>query len=94
MFKLNNCRVCGGPISAERLEVINSLNLSCLCLPCAENTVKPVKGIYMGEPGTSTMVFGDNVSPKSGIYKPEEEYKADENNDSDDNSDFNLTDNE
>lgn len=84
----NICLKCGVTINSDRMEAISSLNLDKICLKCAEN-VRPIQALYLGEAGTSKMVFTDKISMQSGIYQ--ERYIEPEN---EENESLGLTEND
>jgi len=67
------CSTCNTEITPERLEGLNFLGITdqkkMTCLKCAESLVKAVKGIYLGESGSSSLLLVNSVSDKDGIEK-------------------------
>lgn len=63
----NECVVCQKPIPADRLEALKAMNLPrTLWAHTKCSTVQKIKGIYMGEVGTSKLqlcnkVYNDSV---------------------------------
>lgn len=65
----NICQRCGNPVNRERLDALKELNINyILCKNCAEKKIKPSKGIYEGEIGTSNLIIANKVDLQSGIY--------------------------
>ena len=62
-----NCPICNQPISEDRIEALKILEAPEHLWTCVEcSTVKPYKGIFSGENGTSKLILADSVGP-SGI---------------------------
>lgn len=81
--KIHYCTISGKPIPAARVEALISLGIPETQWTCVEHSqVKKVKGIYMGENGTSELKLVDKIyddSVRSVFKKIEVEDSGDSN---------------
>jgi len=79
----NNCVICHKPITAERLKALKLLNLDASRYTHTKcSTVGKIKGIYLGENGTSQLQLCDKVyndSVRSVLRKSDEPDEEDDN---------------
>ena len=70
-----NCFVCNKEIVPERVEILLDMGINRNHMTCVHHsTTKPIKGIYMGENGTSELKLCnrvDNDSVRSKLYDAE-----------------------
>lgn len=76
-----NCYICSKEIPKERIDVLFSYGQTenFQCISCAEQMVKPYRGLFMGNSGAPELKIVAGVGHVSGIYKPEDNFERDEN---------------